>query len=90
MTTEEARAREKLDAEIDARSREYIRLQCRFCKYRLLSLTNGSRIVTGCDYISWEGHSTDKGNGPGDCRSFKPLKAATKEETRARRLRNTW
>lgn len=80
MTTEQVRAREKHDAEIDARNREYIRQQCRFCKYRLLSLSNGSRIVIGCDYISWKGHRSDEGNGPGDCRSFEPLKAKTKAD----------
>ena len=75
------------DAEIDKRSREQIKLQCRFCKYQLKSGSNNKSECIGCDYISWKGHSTDKGNGPGDCRSFEPLTKKTKAERIARRKR---
>ena len=74
------------DAEIDARSAKQIKLQCRFCKYRLRSGQNGKYTV-GCDYISWKEHSTDKGNGVGDCRSFEPDTKETKAERTARRKR---
>ena len=61
--------RRKLDAKMDARSAKYIELQCRFCAYRLY---NGSTNVTyGCDHLIKTGRRADKGNGPGDCRSFK-------------------
>ena len=79
---EEQKAR---DAEIDDRSRKQIQLQCRKCKYRMIRSKDG--VVLGCDYISWKGHSTDKGNGPGDCRSFEPLTKQTKAERIARRER---
>jgi hypothetical protein len=71
------------DAEIDARSRKQIQLQCRKCKYRLQC----GNYTVGCDFISWKGHSTDKGNGPGDCRSSEPLTKETKAERTARRKR---
>lgn len=75
------------DAEIDKRSREQIKLQCRFCKYQLRTGSNNQSACIGCDHISWKGHSTDKGNGPGDCRSFEPLTKQTKAERMARRKR---
>lgn len=73
------------DAEIDARSRKQIQLQCRKCKYQLRAGSNDQMRCIGCDYISWKGHSTDKGNGPGDCRSFEPLVKETAAELRKRR-----
>lgn len=81
---EEQKAR---DAEIDARSRNQIKLQCRFCKYQLRQGSNCQNRCIGCDYISWKGHSTEKGNGVGDCRSFEPLTKETKAERTARRKR---
>lgn len=80
-------AKKAHDAEIDKRSREQIKLQCRFCKYQLKSGSNNKSECIGCDYISRKGHSTDKGNGPGDCRSFEPLTKQTKAERIARRKR---
>lgn len=65
--------RRKADAELDARSRKQIQLQCRFCKYQLRQGSNNKLYCIGCDYISWKKHSRDKGNGPGDCRSFEPM-----------------
>lgn len=80
-------AKKAHDAEIDARSRKQIQLQCRKCKYQLkVGCANQKRCI-GCDYISWKGHSTDKGNGVGDCRSFEPLTKETKAERIARRER---
>ena len=75
------------DAEIDARSRKQIKLQCQFCKYQLRHHSNCQDRCIGCDYISWKGHSHDKGNGVGDCRSFEPLTEETQEERTARRKR---
>lgn len=79
------RERDKRDAEIDARSRKQIRLQCQFCKYQLRNHSNRQDRCIGCDYIAWKGHSTDKGNGPGDCRSFEPETKETNAERKARR-----
>lgn len=79
-----ADAKKAADAELDARSAKQRKLQCRFCKYRLRCGTNGT-ITAGCDYVSWEGHSRDKGNGPGDCRSFAPESEETKAERIERR-----
>ena len=79
-----AKERAKRDAEIDARSRAYIKKQCRFCKYRLRGGHN-NKYTLGCDYVSWQGRLSDKGNGPGDCRSFEP----EVEETRAERKRRS-
>lgn len=79
-----AKERAERDAEIDARSREYIRKQCRFCKYQLREGSNNVYHCIGCDYIARTGHRSDKGNGPGDCRSFEPMTKETKEERIAR------
>lgn len=73
------------DAEIDARSRKQIQLQCRKCKYQLRVGCASQMRCIGCDYISWKGHSTDKGNGPGDCRSFEPMEKKTAAERNKRR-----
>lgn len=81
-----ARERAKRDAEIDARSHAYIKKQCRFCKYRLRGGLNGKHTL-GCDYISWKGHRSDKGSGPGDCRSFEMETELSKEERINRRRR---
>ena len=79
------RERAKRDAEIDARSREYIKKQCRVCKYQLRQGAKNQKRCIGCDYIAWKGHSADKGNGPGDCRSFEPETKETHAERKARR-----
>lgn len=87
MTTDEVRAREKLDAQIDARSKAQIKLQCQFCRYRMYDKPNENTI--GCDYVSHKGRLRDRGSEkPGECASFAPLKALTKEEIKARRLRS--
>ena len=75
----------KADKELDARSRKQRQLQCRFCKYQLRHGSKGKLYCIGCDYISWKKHSRDKGNGPGDCRSFEPLTKAAKAERMERR-----
>jgi predicted RNA-binding Zn-ribbon protein involved in translation (DUF1610 family) len=76
-------AQRKADAELDARSAKQ-RKQCEKCKYQLRQVTNNKPYCSGCDYISWKKHSRDKGNGPGDCRSFAPLDKAAKEERKER------
>ena len=84
-TVEPTDAQKAHDEEIDKRSREQIKLQCRKCKYQLREGSNNQMRCIGCDYISWKGHSTDKGNGPGDCRSFEPMEKETAAELRKRR-----
>lgn len=54
-----------IDSVLDARSKAQLK-QCKSCAY---SCYIGGNLF--CDYISFMGHSTDKGSGPGDCRSFK-------------------
>lgn len=78
-----AEAKKKADAELDARSAKQ-RKQCQKCKYQLRHGSDGKMYCIGCDYISWKKHSRDKGNGPGDCRSFEPMKKETKAERIAR------
>lgn len=73
----------KADAELDARSAKQ-RQQCRKCKYQLRQGSNNQMHCIGCDYISWEGHSRDKGEGPGKCGSFVPLNKAAEAERKAR------
>lgn len=70
---------QKRDAELDAKTALQLK-QCRKCEYCRKEFG-----LEYCDFISWHGHSTDKGNSPGDCRSF--LKRGTKgrEERMARR-----
>lgn len=83
MTTEEVRAREKLDAEIDARSRKQIKRQCQFCKYRWQDLSND--ITLGCDHVARTGKLRNKGSGKvGECGSFEPRAKETKAERIAR------
>lgn len=78
-------AKKKADAELDARSAKQ-RKQCQKCKYQLRRQgTAGKMYCIGCDYIAWEGHSRDKGNGPGDCRSFEPLTKESEAERIERR-----
>lgn len=76
--------RRKADAELDARSRKQ-RQQCKLCKYQLRAGGDGKMYCIGCDYISWHKHSRDKGNGPGDCRSFAPMDKAARAERIERR-----
>lgn len=73
------------DARIDARSRKQIKKQCQFCKYQLRQGGNCENRCIGCDHVSHTGKLRDRGNGPGDCRSFVPLTTETKEERIARR-----
>ena len=71
MTKDDIAKRRKRDAEIDANGKLEIKLLCHKCKYRLLDVSY--RIVEGCNYASVTGHLRDRGNGPGDCRSFEPI-----------------
>ena len=87
MTTEQVIARNKLDAEIDARSRKQIKLQCKFCKYRLYDPAND--ITQGCDHVTKTGKLRDRGTGKvGECASFEPRTKETKAE-RIARARNS-
>lgn len=71
MTKDDIAKRRKRDAEIDANGKLEINLLCHKCKYRLHDVSY--RIVEGCNYASVTGHLRDRGNGPGDCRSFEPI-----------------
>ena len=71
MTKDDIAKRRKRDAEIDANGKLEIKLLCHKCKYRLHDVSY--RIVEGCNYASVTGHLRDRGNGPGDCRSFEPI-----------------
>lgn len=70
---------QKLDAEQNARIALKMK-QCRKCEYYCKEYG-----LEYCDFISWHGHSTEKGNGPGDCRSFRRKGTITPEERMARR-----
>lgn len=76
----------KADEELDARSAKQ-RKQCQKCKYQLRQGANGKLYCIGCDYVSWEKHSRDKGEGPGKCGSFVPLTKEAEAERRARQRR---
>lgn len=73
--TRQPTEQEIIDTVLDTKSKEQLK-QCRNCVY--CGFIGGNRF---CDFISYEGHSTDKGNGPGDCRSFKE-KSAGKTATK--------
>lgn len=77
MTKDDIAKRRKRDAEIDANGKLEINLLCHKCKYRLLDVSY--RIVEGCNYASVTGHLRDRGNGPGDCRSFEPIEPLEKK-----------
>lgn len=77
MTKDDIAKRRKRDAEIDANGKLEISLLCHKCKYRLLDVTY--QIVEGCNYASATGHLRDRGNGPGDCRSFEPIDLSEKK-----------
>lgn len=70
------------DKELDARIAKQNK-QCRKCDY---CYKDGS--IAFCDYISHEGHSRDRGEGPGKCGSFKPRRKWTKAE-RMERVRKS-
>ena len=63
-----ARAKEEklFVTETDKRIREQSK-QCKNCAYLFKDCD-----YVFCDFIYWNGHSRDRGNGPGDCRSFVP------------------
>lgn len=87
MTTEDLIARKKRDAEIDARSRKQIKLQCQFCKYRWQDLAND--ITLGCDHVARTGKLRNRGSDkPGECASFEPRVKETKAERVARARKN--
>lgn len=78
--------RREMDARMDARNAKYIEVQCQFCAYRLY---NGSTNVTyGCDHLIKTGRRADKGNGPGDCRSFKHKDEVSRDSRIAYRKKN--
>ena len=77
MTKDDIVKRRKRHAEIDANGKLKISLLCHKCKYRLLDVTY--QIVEGCNYASATGHLRDRGNGPGDCRSFEPIDPSEKK-----------
>ena len=79
MTKDDIAKRRKLDAEIDANGKLEIKLLCHKCKYRLLDVS--WRVVEGCNYASVTGHLRDRGNGPGDCRSFEPIEPLEKSRS---------
>lgn len=70
---------QKLDAEQNARMALQMK-QCRKCAYHCKEYG-----LEYCDFISWHGHSTEKGNGPGDCRSFRPKGTIKPSDRIARR-----
>ena len=76
----ELTAMQKMDAELNARTALQLK-QCRKCEYFRKELGN----YEYCDFISWTGHITEKGNGPGDCRSFLKRGTKGKAERMARR-----
>ena len=78
MTKDDIAKRRKRDAEIDANGKLEINLLCHKCRYRLLDVSY--RIVEGCNYASVTGHLRDRGNGPGDCRSFETIDPSEKKK----------
>lgn len=77
MTKDDIAKRRKRDAEIDANGKLEIKLLCHKCRYRLRDVS--WRVVEGCNYASVTGRLRDRGNGPGDCRSFEPIEPSEKE-----------
>lgn len=63
--TRQPTEQELIDSVLDDNTREQLK-QCKHCAY---SGYIGGNLF--CDFISYEGHSTEKGAGPGDCKSFK-------------------
>lgn len=78
MTKDDLARRRKRDAEIDANGKLERETLCYKCRYRLLDVTY--RVVEGCNYASVTGHLRDRGNGPGDCRSFEPIDLSEKKK----------
>lgn len=76
MTRDEIMAREQADQEQNARVEKQMK-QCAKCYY--CAHVNGT-LQKYCDFLSWEGHLRDKGEGPGKCGSFKHRKKLTKEK----------
>ena len=66
IALERAKAAKRTVTETDRRIKEQCK-QCKNCAYRFKDCD-----YVFCDYIFWNGHSRDRGNGPGDCRSFVP------------------
>lgn len=71
------------DRELDARSAEYIRLQCSTCGWALRYYTDGPAI--GCDFVTYHGRCVNDGDGPGDCRDYAAIGTLTQEERLRRR-----
>ena len=77
MTKDDIAKRRKRDAEIDANGKLEREALCYKCRYRLLDVSY--RVIEGCNYASVTGHLRDRGNGPGDCRSFEPIEPLEKK-----------
>ena len=74
---------QKHDAEIDARNLLQMQKQCRQCDYYARDCG-----IEYCDFYSHTGRFTDKGNGPGDCRSF--VKRGTMTQTQRMNRKRIW
>lgn len=66
-----AQQQKQADAEQNAQIREQ-RKQCKNCRFRLMS--GDRRYIIGCDHLFLTGKFRDKGEGPGKCGSFEPIK----------------
>ena len=73
----------KREREQDARSAEYIRLQCSTCEWAYRYYSRGEVIC--CDFVTYHGRCVNDGDGPGDCRDYAPIGTLTKEERLNRR-----
>ena len=62
------------DALFNIKIKEQLK-QCANCLF-----SSGKGINLFCDHIARQGHSTQKGSGPGDCRSY--IRKATKHKKR--------
>ena len=77
MTKDDLARRRKRDAEIDANGKLEREALCYKCRYRLLDVSY--QVIKGCNYASVTGRLRDRGNGPGDCRSFEPIDSSEKK-----------
>lgn len=65
------RLQKQAEAEQNARVREQ-KKQCKNCRWRMYDTPNNR--VLGCEYLLRNGHMRDRGEGPGKCGSFEPIK----------------
>lgn len=66
IALQKAKEEKQIVTEQDKRIKEQSK-QCEGCAYLFKDCD-----YVFCDYVYWNGHSRDKGDGPGDCRSFVP------------------